>query len=66
MVEVLARDREEFDALEERRLRILGERDHALDEVELGELPVQITNELRRMFVSVGHGDLLYQETTGR
>ena len=42
VVEVLARDREELDALEQRMRGVLGQRDHARDELELRELPVQV------------------------
>jgi len=42
VIEILTRDREELDALEQRVRGILRDRDDARDELELRELPVQI------------------------
>ena len=42
LVEVLAEDREELDPLEHGQVVALGHREHALVEVEPGELAVEV------------------------
>jgi hypothetical protein len=44
LVEVGREDRDELDAFEERDVRILSDGQHALVELEPGELPVQVSD----------------------
>ena len=58
LVEVLAHDREELAALQQRDSRVFGEREDTRDEVEEGELSVQVTHADRRTGLGFGpHAD---------